>query len=107
MKVNCDVVCVGNQCSGFERECQKCEHLSMVADNGDQKCVNYCPIGYFADYEHRRCSLCHSSCIECNGTKSTDCTKCKTGLLTIENGECTSKCPRGYFNSRLKRTFNL
>lgn len=105
-KVDCKSVCVGDRCAGFERECQKCKYFSLMpADNANEevKCVSYCPTGYYADFAHKRCAKCHSSCAECKGPSSTECLRCKGDLLQIDNAECASQCPTGHFQSRLNK----
>ncbi len=41
--------------------------------------------------------LCHSECLTCTGTKSSDCVTCKSPIKFQLGGICLGACPTGYF----------
>eukprot|EP00347_Sterkiella_histriomuscorum_P024040 403332515 len=97
-------------------DCASCtqdsSNQSLTVCNGckngffnDGKCVSKCPSGYYGtqDFTERGlisqsyCSQCHSSCEECIGQSSSECTKCgknkylELGSYMISYGTCESK----------------
>lgn len=64
------------------------------------KCVSFCPSGYYADTTLSKCVKCSSKCLECNGPKEQNCTKCDhPNKLIPSMNTCVSQCPNGFFTS--------
>ncbi|KCV68145.1 TKL protein kinase [Fonticula alba] len=93
----CHATCAA--CSGpGETECTVCPaDRALLAGT----CLSACPAGY-----HRapagggapsdRCLACDSSCRECSGTGSSECTSCH-GIDLLLEGRCVDECPAGTF----------
>lgn len=64
--------------------------------------MSYCPPGYYADNNDKKCIKCDSSCLECNGPTNVNCTKCVlNSVIKLDTNECLNDCPiqNGYFIS--------
>ncbi|KAL4449881.1 hypothetical protein ABPG74_015000 [Tetrahymena malaccensis] len=76
-------------------QCTNCKG-DLLFDPVSQKCVDKCQQKYYADKENNQCIECDSSCLECSGSLSNECTKCSDKLILF-NQECISNCPDQYF----------
>uniref|UniRef100_A0A8P4K715 Proprotein convertase subtilisin/kexin type 5a n=1 Tax=Dicentrarchus labrax TaxID=13489 RepID=A0A8P4K715_DICLA len=93
-------------CNGPEDdECLSCEE-GKTLENG--VCVSdheVCPIKTFRSGETNTydgaCEDCHPSCESCSGDEKNQCTKCAKGRFLTAQQTCVSKCPGGFFASRL------
>ena len=94
-------------CSGSNsNQCQSCGSLQYL-DSTTGKCVNTCPIGYYADPPTNTCIHCYQapspsstyqSCYTCVAGTSTDCTACLSGtFLYQEDQTCLNPCPNGWY----------
>ncbi|XP_067430805.1 proprotein convertase subtilisin/kexin type 5 [Thunnus thynnus] len=88
-------------CSGPElNDCLLCEE-DRTLENGE--CVSdqeACPIKTFRS-DDGECEDCHPSCESCSGEEKNHCTKCAKGRFLTTQQMCVSKCPGGFFASRL------
>nr|XP_019937280.1 PREDICTED: proprotein convertase subtilisin/kexin type 5-like [Paralichthys olivaceus] len=88
-------------CSGPEdSDCLSCEEGETL-ENG--ACVfdhKVCPVKTFLTDEGE-CDDCHPSCESCSGEEINRCTKCAKGHFLTTQQTCVSKCPGGFFASRL------
>ncbi|XP_036973955.1 proprotein convertase subtilisin/kexin type 5 isoform X3 [Acanthopagrus latus] len=88
-------------CSGPEDDdCLSCEEAKTL-ENGE--CVSdheVCPIKTFRS-DDGACEDCHPSCESCSGEEKNQCTKCAQGRFLTTQQTCVSKCPGGFFASRL------
>ena len=120
----CDASCPSCRGGGPNR-CTSCESLGTNAYMLDGQCVLECPLdGYYPDGSHRVCQPCDSSCKQCAGPSSADCTACVPNpcansicpsatrpiLDTLDiwtlhqkhsnhTGQCVSKCPGGRYHA--------
>lgn len=100
----CHFECSKEKCGSNEFECESCAHLSLQIENDKQKCLSYCPSGFFADYATKTCSPCHRSCSECSGPSNMMCVACKSGFsLLTDSHTCVEQCPSGYFKSMFQK----
>ena len=59
-------------------------------------CIATCPSGYFITTD--LCLQCDSTCVECSGPTSTDCTVCPTSLpYLLPSGACGTACLTGQY----------
>jgi len=71
---------------------------SNVIDNNDT----------IYDFEKSICVSCHSTCIQCNGSRSDDCTSCGRHRLLNVDGECVDEViPPKYVRVDKRRRFLL
>ncbi|XP_039635568.1 proprotein convertase subtilisin/kexin type 5 [Perca fluviatilis] len=88
-------------CGGPEDDdCLSCEEGKML-ENGE--CVSdheVCPIKTFRS-DDGACEDCHTSCESCSGEEKNQCTTCAKGRFLTTQQTCVSKCPGGFFASRL------
>ena len=71
--------------------------------NLNRKCVSYCPSGYFADDQSKKCVKCNPECLECKGISDLDCIKCSQNkVLSVKTNACETDCPDGYLLSNFK-----
>lgn len=60
-------------------------------------CVSECPSGFFRD-DRRRCKKCSSLCDTCVGSRSDQCTSCRTGFhLNEGSNTCVANCADGFY----------
>jgi len=58
--------------------------------------VSECPGGYWGD--KKRCKKCYSFCKSCLGSRSDQCTACRSGYyLNEEKNNCVTSCEDGYY----------
>ncbi|KAM4719585.1 proprotein convertase subtilisin/kexin type 5 [Anableps anableps] len=93
-------------CSGPENDdCLSCEEGRTLANGECVQDREVCPIKTFLN-NYGVCENCHPSCEFCSGPEKNQCTKCGKALfaagrfLTMQQ-TCVSKCPVGFFASRL------
>ncbi|CAB1448387.1 unnamed protein product [Pleuronectes platessa] len=88
-------------CSGPEDdECLSCE-TGLTLENG--ACGSdheVCPAKTFLT-DDGACEDCHPSCESCSGDGMNQCSTCATGQFLTTQRTCVSKCPGGFFASRL------
>ena len=94
-------------CNGpYSNNCLSCGNFQYL-DSTTGKCVNTCPIGYYANPTTNTCQKCYEapyswttnqSCYTCTGTTSRDCTACLSGtFLYQEDQTCLYTCPDGWW----------
>ncbi|EWS73119.1 zinc finger lsd1 subclass family protein (macronuclear) [Tetrahymena thermophila SB210] len=76
-------------------QCTNCKG-ELLFDPVSKKCVEKCQQKYYEDKDNNQCVECDSSCLECSGSLSNQCTKCPDKLILFKN-ECISSCPDQYF----------
>lgn len=60
-------------------------------------CVSECPSGFFRD-DRKRCKKCSSLCDTCVGSRSDQCTTCRTGFHLNEGANtCGANCGDGFY----------
>ncbi|XP_013861969.1 proprotein convertase subtilisin/kexin type 5 [Austrofundulus limnaeus] len=88
-------------CSGPEdSDCLSCDEGKELYDG---ECVSEggdCPVRTFLS-DDGECEDCHSSCESCSGPEKNQCTICGKGRFLTAQQTCASKCPAGFFASRL------
>ncbi|XP_071256392.1 extracellular matrix organizing protein FRAS1-like [Salvelinus alpinus] len=57
-------------------------------------CVAECPAPFYLDAQHT-CRECHTSCLQCTGGSSQNCTSC-TPPYVLQEGQCVPRCHRGH-----------
>lgn len=73
-----------------------CASLNMLKDPKTNLCTDYCPDGYFADYQLASCRKCFPYCKTCYDESSQSCLSCKKNLYYFNDG-CHAQCPDSYF----------
>ena len=67
----------------------------------NRNCITSCPSGFYPKLVSSEftCERCHSSCYECSGLLSNQCTSCLAipTELSFHNSMCLSICPTGFF----------
>lgn len=94
----CPPLCA--ECSD-RNSCNHCFPNTYWLSTGS--CSSSCPTGTYAT-STKVCTLCHQSCLSCNGSLSTDCTSCQSQFLLV-NQRCvvrdSTSCSEGeYFDHR-------
>ena len=97
----CDSTC--GTCTGpSSSECLSCTSSSTPFLHSGS-CIASCPVdGTFVDVQGsvNLCTACHSTCQQCSGSGSTDCTSCpSSGTPLMDSGACVSACPDGKYES--------
>lgn len=60
-------------------------------------CVLDCPLGYYPA-DKKRCKKCFPTCETCLGSRSDQCSSCKSGYyLNEETNSCVTNCPDGFY----------
>ena len=104
-------------CNGpYSNNCLSCGNFQYL-DSTTGKCVNTCPIGYYANPTTNKCEKCYEapyswttnqSCYTCTGTTSRDCTSCLPGtFLYQEDQTCLYTCPDGWWSYLPTRTCKI
>ncbi|XP_028269207.1 proprotein convertase subtilisin/kexin type 5b isoform X1 [Parambassis ranga] len=93
----CDTEC-NEGCEGpGPHHCINCLHFFLKFKNNTRMCVSECPGGFFRD-DKKRCKKCFSSCDTCVGSRSDQCTTCRTGFhLNEGSNTCVSICADGFY----------
>uniref|UniRef100_A0A3Q0QVV0 Proprotein convertase subtilisin/kexin type 5b n=1 Tax=Amphilophus citrinellus TaxID=61819 RepID=A0A3Q0QVV0_AMPCI len=94
----CDSECNENGCWGpGPHHCINCLHYFLKFKNNTRMCVSECPSGFFRD-DRKRCKKCSSSCETCVGSRSDQCTTCRSGFHLIEGSNtCVANCLDGFY----------
>ncbi|KTF75021.1 hypothetical protein cypCar_00027139 [Cyprinus carpio] len=94
---SCDPECSEDGCEGpGPHQCVSCLHFFLKFKNNTRTCLSKCPSGYWGD--KKRCKKCYSSCKSCLGSRSDQCTACKSGYhLNEEKNNCVTNCEDGYY----------
>uniref|UniRef100_A0A673CQX7 P/Homo B domain-containing protein n=1 Tax=Sphaeramia orbicularis TaxID=375764 RepID=A0A673CQX7_9TELE len=94
----CDSECNENGCEGpGPHQCINCLHYFLKFKNNTRMCVSECPSGFFRD-DRKRCKKCSSSCDTCVGSRSDQCTTCRTGYhLNEGSNTCVATCADGFY----------
>ncbi|KAM7368833.1 hypothetical protein PAMP_013140 [Pampus punctatissimus] len=88
-------------CSGPEDDdCLSCEEEKTLENGACVSDHEVCPIRTFRS-DDGECEDCHPSCESCSGKEKNQCTKCAKGRFLTTQETCVSKCPGGFFASRL------
>uniref|UniRef100_A0A673LQY8 Proprotein convertase subtilisin/kexin type 5-like n=1 Tax=Sinocyclocheilus rhinocerous TaxID=307959 RepID=A0A673LQY8_9TELE len=87
-----------NGCEGpGPQQCITCLHYFLKFKNNTRMCVPECPTGFFRD-DKKRCKKCSPLCESCIGSRSDQCSTCRSGLFLVEGGNnCASSCPDGFY----------
>ncbi|XP_067378152.1 proprotein convertase subtilisin/kexin type 5b isoform X1 [Channa argus] len=94
----CDSECNENGCEGpGPHHCINCLHYFLKFKNNTRMCVSECPSGFFRD-DRKRCKKCSSLCETCVGSRSDQCTTCRTGFhLNEDSNTCVANCADGFY----------
>ncbi|KAM9742841.1 proprotein convertase subtilisin/kexin type 5b isoform 1-T1 [Menidia menidia] len=94
----CDSECSDNECEGpGPHHCINCLHYFLKFKNNTRMCVSECPSGFFRD-DRKRCKKCSSLCETCVGSRSDQCTACRTGFhLNEGSNTCVANCADGFY----------
>ncbi|XP_049434017.1 proprotein convertase subtilisin/kexin type 5b isoform X1 [Epinephelus fuscoguttatus] len=94
----CDPECNENGCEGpGPHHCINCLHYFLKFKNNTRMCVSECPSGFFRD-DRKRCKKCSSLCETCVGSRSDQCTTCRTGFhLNEGSNTCVANCGDGFY----------
>eukprot|EP00004_Rigifila_ramosa_P010821 TRINITY_DN2292_c0_g1_i1.p1 TRINITY_DN2292_c0_g1~~TRINITY_DN2292_c0_g1_i1.p1 ORF type:complete len:991 (-),score=229.83 TRINITY_DN2292_c0_g1_i1:14-2773(-) len=88
--------------SSTEVECTLCR-IGWSFNISGSTCIKYCGSGEFSDRSNSsyRCRKCDTSCAECQGPESDQCTVCHTGIVVESVSErgikCGTACKEGFF----------
>lgn len=81
--------------------CNSCgEAYPFMIVESKSRCVNSCPTHYYPDLSNK-CEMCNSSCGNCSGPRSDQCTSCPNHLYFF-NHMCIANCPIHYFADTMK-----
>ncbi|XP_062845264.1 proprotein convertase subtilisin/kexin type 5 [Trichomycterus rosablanca] len=94
---SCDTECSEDGCDGpGPHQCISCLHYYLKFRNGTRTCVRQCPQGFWGD--RKRCKKCYSTCEACTGSRSDQCSSCKTAYhMDEETSSCVTSCGDGYY----------
>ncbi|KAM3611892.1 uncharacterized protein V6R79_025475 [Siganus canaliculatus] len=94
----CDSECSDNGCEGpGPHHCINCLHYFLKFKNNTRMCVSECPSGFFRD-DRKRCKKCSSLCETCVGSRSDQCTTCRTGFhLNEGSNTCVANCADSFY----------
>uniref|UniRef100_A0A3B4AJU9 P/Homo B domain-containing protein n=1 Tax=Periophthalmus magnuspinnatus TaxID=409849 RepID=A0A3B4AJU9_9GOBI len=94
----CDPECNENGCEGpGPHHCNNCLHYFLKFKNNTRMCVSECPSGFFRD-DRKRCKKCSSSCETCVGSRSDQCSTCRSGFhLNEGSNTCVANCADGFY----------
>ncbi|KAJ0067867.1 hypothetical protein NL108_011448, partial [Boleophthalmus pectinirostris] len=94
----CDPECNESGCEGpGPHHCINCLHYFLKFKNNTRMCVSECPSGFFRD-ERKRCKKCSSSCETCVGSRSDQCSTCRSGFhLNEGSNTCVASCADGFY----------
>ncbi|KAM9328952.1 proprotein convertase subtilisin/kexin type 5 isoform 2-T2 [Gastrophryne carolinensis] len=94
----CDPECSNVGCDGpGPYQCNDCLHYYYKAKNNTRICVSECPSGHYSA-DKKRCKKCFPNCETCVGSRSDQCSSCKSGYyLNEETNSCTTNCPDGFY----------
>uniref|UniRef100_A0A671VLW9 Proprotein convertase subtilisin/kexin type 5b n=1 Tax=Sparus aurata TaxID=8175 RepID=A0A671VLW9_SPAAU len=97
----CDSECNENGCEGpGPHHCNNCLHYFLKFKNNTKMCVSECPSGFFRD-DRKRCKKCSSLCETCVGSRSDQCTTCRTGFhLNEGSNTCVANCADNFYLDR-------
>jgi hypothetical protein len=93
MEASCGTLPCPPYTQNREMLCAQCTYQSTVCPHylDGQDCVIDCGINKYPD-SSKRCRLCDSECIGCNGTGSSQCIQCSHYKY---KGQCVLNCPKG------------
>nr|XP_033782752.1 proprotein convertase subtilisin/kexin type 5 isoform X1 [Geotrypetes seraphini] len=94
----CDTECSNLGCYGpGPHHCNDCMHMHYRLKNNTRICVPECPPGHY-NADKKRCKKCSVNCELCVGSRSDQCTACKSGYyLNEETNVCVTNCPDGFY----------
>ena len=101
--MTCNLCPTGCLLCASATHCIRC--ASGYSSYDDQSCLQTCPSSYFSGYvaseQHNVCQKCDSSCAECSGPNSNQCTDCPDGQI-LAAGSCVTptidfSCPSGTY----------
>jgi len=103
---NCDKGCL--ICQESKDNCRVCE-TDFFLIQSNFKCVEKCPIGYYADITQGLCQKCHFSCKSCQGGFPMNCLTCDPeNGLSLKSGFCFREgCPIGSIMLENRSCLNL
>ena len=77
----------------------------LIITSHSRMCVSECPSGFFRD-DKKRCKKCSSLCETCVGSRSDQCTTCRTGFhLNEGSNTCVANCADGFYLDNGKFSF--
>lgn len=79
-------------------------HTVFGSFAADDKCVQECEEGFYADEESQECEACHEDCETCLGPNYDDCNSCDDGTQLL-SGECVAESQLCDDNSFLNGAF--
>ncbi|KAL4449882.1 hypothetical protein ABPG74_015001 [Tetrahymena malaccensis] len=94
---SCDVTSKSN--------CTSCNSPQFL-DKTSSLCVNTCPSKYFGNQSTQICEKCDTTCQECTGQNSNQCTKC-SGSLYLDANKCVPVCQPGKFSNKSTNNCDL
>ena len=77
--------------------CAACSSDSFY-DPDDSLCYQTCPAGKYGNQEYGVCIACHSDCLTCAGSTSSDCLSCPP-LSYLVYSSCYASCPPHTYSS--------
>lgn len=94
----CNSTCAA--CTGSAAtQCSACSDPNYL-NIKNNTCALICDVGYYADNNTRKCTLCNTNCYTCFNSSTTGCLSCKTGKYLIrENNTCSATCPEHQFQN--------
>nr|DBA28043.1 TPA: hypothetical protein GDO54_008459 [Pyxicephalus adspersus] len=94
----CNPECSDVGCDGpGPHHCNDCLHYYYKAKNNTRICVSECPMSHFSA-DKKRCKKCYPTCETCLGSRSDQCSSCKSGyFLNEETNNCVTSCPDGFY----------
>lgn len=105
-KSKCLLACPVSTYQGEDKICHNCEGDCEVCTSSDScskckngflingKCVDFCPKGFFPQYNPNICTKCCTRCTECSYINI--CSECKEGKFLF-NDLCIKQCPESTF----------
>ncbi|KAA0713725.1 Proprotein convertase subtilisin/kexin type 5 [Triplophysa tibetana] len=96
----CHPECGENGCEGpGPQQCITCLHYFLKFKNNTRICVPECPPGFFRD-DKKRCKKCSPLCESCVGSRSDQCSTCRSGLYIMEGANtCMDLRPYATFSA--------
>ncbi|KAL4502392.1 hypothetical protein ABPG72_011979 [Tetrahymena utriculariae] len=104
------------KCELCDSNCKTCDASSKSActscnspqflDKNKNMCVSTCPSKYFGNQSNLVCEKCDTTCQECTGQNSNQCTIC-SGSLFLDVNQCVANCQPGKFSNLVTNNCDL
>merc|ERR1711957_1149267 len=86
--------CSNRKCKVCENDkCSVCNNAFLIEEEGKLQCVDTCPKKQYGDISGEKCNDCVKGCDECKN--ATQCDKCTSPLVLIDDKICAAECPVG------------